>query len=100
MHRLKANQTQRAMQSRLREQRRQQQVERQLAALQHSGEEFQAMEPLDEFLKADIPLELDTDDDLDIWGVREIPEPLEEPVDLNPEDIELLVALLGTSRTS
>ncbi|KAE8901977.1 hypothetical protein PF005_g11229 [Phytophthora fragariae] len=96
-HRLKANKTQRDMQRRLREQRRQQQLERQLAASQFSGEDFQAIELLDEFLKADIPLELDTDTELDMW---DIPEPLEQPVDLNPEDIELLVALLGTSRSS
>ncbi|KAG7387003.1 hypothetical protein PHYPSEUDO_014879 [Phytophthora pseudosyringae] len=94
-HRLKANKTQRDMQRRLREQRRQQQLDRQLAAMQTSGDELQAM--VDEFLKAEIPLELDTDDELDMW---DIPEPLEEPADLNPEDIELLVALLGTSRTA
>ncbi|KAG6612902.1 Serine-threonine kinase receptor-associated protein [Phytophthora cinnamomi] len=95
-HRLKANKTQRDMQRRLREQRRQEQLERQLAAMQFNGEEFQAIELLDEFLKAEIPLELDPDTELDMW---DIPEPLEEPVDLNPEDIELLVALLGTSRS-
>ncbi|KAG6957170.1 hypothetical protein JG687_00010160 [Phytophthora cactorum] len=94
-HRLKANKTQRDMQRRLREQRRQQQLDRQLAAMQVSSDDFQAL--VDEFLKAEIPLELDTDDDLDMWDV---PEPLEEPADLNPEDIELLVALLGTSRTA
>ncbi|KAF4132775.1 hypothetical protein GN958_ATG18073 [Phytophthora infestans] len=94
-HRLKANKTQRDMQRRLREQRRQQQLDRQLAAMQVNTDDFQAM--VDEFLKADIPLELDTDDDLDMWDV---PEPLEEPTDLNPEDIELLIALLGTSRTA
>ncbi|EGZ14067.1 hypothetical protein PHYSODRAFT_562478 [Phytophthora sojae] len=103
-HRIKANKTQRDMQRRLREQRRQEQLERQLAAMQFNGEEFQAIELLDEFLKTDIPLELDTDTELDKWDVLpeipDIPEPLEEPVDLNPEDIELLVALLGTSRTS
>ncbi|KAH7470871.1 hypothetical protein KRP22_003255 [Phytophthora ramorum] len=96
-HRLKANKTQRDMQRRLREQRRQQQLDRQLAAMQVSGEDIQTLELIDEFLKADIPLELDTDEELDMW---DIPEPLEEPVDLNPEDIELLVALLGTSRTA
>ncbi|KAL4111627.1 hypothetical protein PRIC1_003305 [Phytophthora ramorum] len=85
------------MQRRLREQRRQQQLDRQLAAMQVSGEDIQTLELIDEFLKADIPLELDTDEELDMW---DIPEPLEEPVDLNPEDIELLVALLGTSRTA
>ncbi|KAG3092978.1 hypothetical protein PI124_g16617 [Phytophthora idaei] len=94
-HRLKANKTQRDMQRRLREQRRQQQLDRQLAAMQVSSDDFQTL--VDEFLKAEIPLELDTDDDLDMWDV---PEPLEEPADLNPEDIELLVALLGTSRTA
>ncbi|ETK84670.1 hypothetical protein F441_10568 [Phytophthora nicotianae CJ01A1] len=94
-HRLKANKTQRDMQRRLREQRRQQQLDRQLAAMQVSTDDFQAM--VDEFLKTEIPLELDTDADLDMWDV---PEPLEEPTDLNPEDIELLVALLGTSRTA
>lgn len=94
-HRLKANKTQREMQSRLREQRRQQQLNRQLAAVQVCTDDFQMM--VEEFLKAEIPLELDTDDDLDMW---DIPEPLEEPADLNPEDIELLVALLGTSRTA
>ncbi|KAJ8533389.1 hypothetical protein ON010_g13866 [Phytophthora cinnamomi] len=71
------------MQRRLREQRRQEQLERQLAAMQFNGEEFQAIELLDEFLKAEIPLELDPDTELDMW---DIPEPLEEPVDLNPED--------------
>ncbi|ETO73284.1 hypothetical protein F444_10726 [Phytophthora nicotianae P1976] len=94
-HRLKANKTQRDMQRRLREQRRQQQLDRQLAVMQVSTDDFQAM--VDEFLKTEIPLELDTDADLDMWDV---PEPLEEPTDLNPEDIELLVALLGTSRTA
>ncbi|GMF45245.1 unnamed protein product [Phytophthora fragariaefolia] len=99
-HRLKANKTQRDMQRRLREQRRQEQLERQLAALQF-GEEAQTIELLDEFLKVEIPLELDPDTELDMWdNIPEIPEPLEEPVDLNPEDIELLVALLGTSRTA
>ncbi|OWZ02008.1 hypothetical protein PHMEG_00026509 [Phytophthora megakarya] len=94
-HRLKANKTQRDMQKRLREQRRQQQLDRQFSSMQISGEDFQAM--VDEFLKAEIPLELDTDADLDMW---DIPEPLEEPVDLKDEDIELLVALLGTNRSA
>lgn len=92
-HRLKANKTQRDMQRRLREQRRQQQH----AAMQLSGEDIQTMALLNEFLNVEIPLELATDDELDMW---DIPEPLKEPVDLNPEDIELLVALLGTSRTA
>jgi hypothetical protein len=97
-HRLKANKTQRAMQQRLREQRRQKQLEERLAAIQLSGDDIQAMELLDEFLKTEIPIDLDTDDNLDMWD--NIPEPLEEPVDLNQDDIELLVALLGTGRTA
>ncbi|KAG7397674.1 hypothetical protein PHYBOEH_000360 [Phytophthora boehmeriae] len=89
-HRLKANKTQRDMQRRLREQRRQEQLERQL-------NDLKAMELLDEFLQAEIPLELDTDEDLDMWG---IPEPLSSPVDWSPEDIDLLLTLLGATSNS
>ncbi|RLN87993.1 hypothetical protein BBJ28_00017136 [Nothophytophthora sp. Chile5] len=85
-HRLKANKTQRDMQRRLREQRRQQQLNNQL----WSPVTIQRM---DRVLLEDMP-ELDTDDDLDWWATAE---PLDGPVELRPEDIEALLELWDTT---
>ncbi|RLN32231.1 hypothetical protein BBJ28_00014024 [Nothophytophthora sp. Chile5] len=85
-HRLKANKTQRDMQRRLREQRRQQQLNNQLWSPV-------TMQRVDRVLLQDMP-ELDTDDDLDWWATAE---PLDGPVELRPEDIEALLELWDTT---